>query len=88
MKLAFYEGSIDEHTPCYPANYYENCQRCLAKFVVNMTEDAGLQYQWLRAFYIVDNTSYGSSIFSKLLQLRKMTRHSFHLQRVRTSSTF
>lgn len=70
-EIGFYEGSIDEHTPCYPANYYGIAKDALRNFVVNMTEDAGLQYQWLRAFYIVDNTSYGSSIFSKIVAAEK-----------------
>lgn len=67
-EVGFYEGSIDENTPCNPITPYgigKNSLRQLTKLVCT---DNNAIYQWLRGYYIVGNSKYGSSIFSKITE--------------------
>lgn len=65
-EVGFYEGCIKEDTPCNPINPYgisKNALRMLTRMICNQN---GVKLQWLRGFYIVGNSRYGSSIFSKI----------------------
>lgn len=65
-EVGFYEGSIDEKSPCNPMSLYGIAKNALRYDVEYMAKTYQKGYQWLRGYYIVGNTSYGSSIFSKL----------------------
>lgn len=65
-EIGFYEGSIDENTPCKPMNLYGIAKNALRNDVERMAKLYYKPYQWLRGFYIVANTVYGSSLFSKM----------------------
>lgn len=67
-EVGFYEGSIDENTPCHPETLYGIAKNALKDFVIMMSNKTGKQYQWLRGYYIVGNTAKGASIFSKIVQ--------------------
>lgn len=65
-EIGFFEGSVDETTPCHPTTPYgigKNALRDLTKMVCAQNN---VVYQWLRGFYIVGNSKCGSSIFSKI----------------------
>lgn len=65
-EIGFYEGSIKESTPCHPTTPYGISKNALRELVVMLANQNGIQLQWLRGFYIVGNSKYGSSIFSKI----------------------
>lgn len=65
-EVGFWEGSIDEKSPCNPMSLYGISKNALRHDVEYMAKTYEKTYQWLRGYYIVGNTSYGSSIFSKL----------------------
>lgn len=65
-EIGFYEGSIKEDTPCNPLNLYGIGKNALRRVVQLLTQQNKMNYQWLRGYYIVGNSQYGSSIFSKL----------------------
>lgn len=65
-EIGFYEGSIDAATQCRPMNLYGIAKNALRDDVTAMSKAYNIPFQWLRGFYIVGNTSYGESIFSKL----------------------
>ncbi|MCM0582918.1 NAD(P)-dependent oxidoreductase [Weissella diestrammenae] len=67
-EIGFHEGSVDETTPTNPMNFYGIAKNALRDYTKIVTNQAGVQMQWLRAYYIVENTAYGNSIFSKLYQ--------------------
>lgn len=76
-EIGFYEGSIDENTSCNPESMYgiaKNALREISKIFVKQNDKC---FQWLRGFYIVGNSSSGSSIFSKIAQSAQEGRHSF-----------
>lgn len=65
-EVGFYEGSIDENTPCNPMNLYGISKNALREATKELTNKNNTIFQWLRGFYIVGNTKYGASIFSKI----------------------
>lgn len=65
-EVGFYEGSIKENTPCHPANFYGIAKNALRDATKLICENNNVVFQWLRGFYIVGNSEYGDSIFSKI----------------------
>lgn len=67
-EIGFYEGSIDEATPCNPQSLYGISKNALRSLVELKCKEVCCKFQWLRGFYIVGNTEDGCSIFSKIVQ--------------------
>lgn len=65
-EIGFFEGSINEHTPCNPTTPYGISKNALRELVEMFCRLNDKRFQWLRGFYIVGNSRYGSSIFSKI----------------------
>ena len=65
-EVGFYEGSINENTPCHPMSLYGISKNALRSCVEMLCHDKNTIWQWLRGYYIVGNSQYGSSIFSKI----------------------
>ena len=65
-EIGFFEGSIEESTPCFPTTPYGISKNALRELTKMLCEQNHKNYQWLRAYYIVGNSRYGSSIFSKI----------------------
>ncbi|MDN2649357.1 NAD-dependent epimerase/dehydratase family protein [Leuconostoc lactis] len=65
-EIGFFEGSVDENTPTHPMNFYGIAKNAIRDYTSVVTKNNDVIMQWLRAFYIVDGTAYGNSIFSKL----------------------
>lgn len=67
-EVGFYEGSINESTPCNPQSLYGISKNALRRIVELKCRERGCRFQWLRGFYIVGNTQDGCSVFSKIVQ--------------------
>lgn len=67
-EVGFYEGSIDETTPCNPMNLYGISKNALRESLELLTQGTSTKMQWLRGYYIVGNSRKGSSIFAKIAQ--------------------
>lgn len=67
-EVGFYEGSINESTPCNPQSFYGISKNALRRIVELKCREKGCKFQWLRGFYIVGNTEDGCSVFSKIVQ--------------------
>lgn len=67
-EIGFFEGSINESTPTNPQSLYGISKNALRDCLKLLCQQHGVIFQWIRGFYIVGNTAYGSSIFSKLIQ--------------------
>lgn len=76
-EVGFYEGSIDETTPCHPETLYGITKNALKDVTMMMSKKTDKPYQWLRGFYIVGNTANGSSIFSKIVQANAQGKTEF-----------
>ena len=76
-EIGFYEGSIDENTPCNPESFYGIAKNALREVAKIYCKQENKIFQWLRGFYIVGNSQYGSSIFSKITAAEKEGKEKF-----------
>lgn len=65
-EIGFFEGSVNENTPCHPTTPYGIGKNALRDLTEMICKKQNIIFQWLRGFYIVGNSKYGSSIFSKI----------------------
>ncbi len=65
-EIGFFEGSIKDDTPCNPTTPYGISKNALRELTAMFCRQNGKLFQWLRGYYIVGNSKYGSSIFSKI----------------------
>ena len=65
-EIGFYEGSINENTPCHPTTPYGISKNALRDLIQMVCKQKNIVFQWMRGYYIVGNSKYGSSIFSKI----------------------
>ncbi len=76
-EIGFYEGCINEKTPCSPESYYGIAKNSLREITQLMAKNKNKIFQWLRGYYIVGNTEFGSSVFSKIAQAEKKGQQTF-----------
>ena len=76
-EVGFYEGSIDERTPCNPQTPYGIAKNALRHFAFYLEKKTGVLVQWMRGFYMVGNLEFGKSIFSKIAFAEKQGQASF-----------
>ena len=65
-EIGFFEGSISEDTPCHPITPYGIAKNALRELTGLLAKQSDITFQWLRGYYIVGNSQYGSSVFSKI----------------------
>ena len=65
-EIGFFEGSINENTPCHPTTPYGIGKNALRDLTAMVCKQNNCVFQWMRGYYIVGNSKYGSSIFSKI----------------------
>lgn len=67
-EVGFWEGKIDEFTPCNPLSQYGIAKNALRQTMFLLAKDFDVQLYWLRAFYILGDDKRNHSIFAKILQ--------------------
>ena len=67
-EIGFYEGSINEDTPCHPITPYGIAKNALRDMIQIHANQKNVIFQWLRGYYIVGTSKLGSSIFSKITE--------------------
>lgn len=65
-EVGYWEGAIDENTPCTPQSLYGIAKDALRRSVFAMFKNTDVKVQWLRAYYIFGDDSRSVSIFGKL----------------------
>lgn len=76
-EVGYWEGAIDENTPCRPASMYGIAKNALRGATTLLGQRYGAVVQWIRAYYIVGDDARGNSIFSKLLKAAKNGEKTF-----------
>lgn len=76
-EIGFYEGSIDDNTPCRPLSYYGIAKNALRDVTAVICKKYAVEFKWLRAFYIVGGSPNGCSIFSKIVQTASNKKKEF-----------
>lgn len=65
-EIGYFEGSIKEDTPCNPVTPYGISKNAVRELTEMLCKQKHIIFQWLRGYYIVGNSKYGSSVFSKI----------------------
>ena len=76
-EVGFFEGSINENTPCNPQSMYGIAKNALRNVTFLLGKNANIPVQWLRGYYMVGNVSFGNSIFSKIALAEKEGKELF-----------
>ena len=67
-EVGYWEGAIDESTPCNPTSMYGIAKDTLRKAMTFYCKQNECNLQWLRGYYILGDDRRNNSIFGKLLQ--------------------
>ncbi len=65
-EVGYWEGAVDENTPCRPLSLYGVAKNALRGAVEIAAAAKGCTFQWLRAYYMFGDDAFGASIFSKI----------------------
>ena len=76
-EVGFFEGSINENTPCNPLSLYGISKNALRQTMQLLCKDKDIIKQWIRGFYIVGNDPNGASIFSKIAKAAEDKQEKF-----------
>lgn len=76
-EIGYYEGKIDENTPCNPLSYYGIAKNALRQLVFVYTRDKDISLKWLRAYYITGDDNNNHSVFTKILQAAEEGKKEF-----------
>lgn len=59
-------GAVKDNTSCNPLSNYGIAKNALRQLAFILSRKYDKKTQWLRGFYLIDNSSVGNSVFSKL----------------------
>ncbi len=76
-EIGYYEGEIDENTPCNPISMYGIAKDALRRSTFLIAKQNDICLQWLRAFYIFGDDKRNNSIFSKLTAAAEEGKKAF-----------
>ena len=76
-EVGYWEGAIDENTPCNPISMYGIAKDALRRSMIQYTKQKGCILQWLRCYYILGDDKKNNSIFCKLLQAAESGQKKF-----------
>lgn len=76
-EVGYWEGAIDEDTPCNPISMYGIAKDALRRSMMLYTAQKGVILQWLRCYYILGDDKKNNSIFCKLLMAAEQGKKTF-----------
>lgn len=76
-EVGYWEGAIDENTPCNPLSQYGIAKNALRQSLMMTQKATECKLKWLRAFYITGDDLRGSSIFGKITQAAMQGKKEF-----------
>lgn len=76
-EVGYWEGAIDETTPCNPLSQYGISKNALRQATLQLTEGKDVNVYWLRAYYILGDDTKNHSIFTKILEADKEGKDFF-----------
>jgi dTDP-6-deoxy-L-talose 4-dehydrogenase (NAD+) len=76
-EIGYWEGVIDENTPCNPISMYGIAKDALRRAMLLYTQQNNVVLQWLRAYYILGDYRHNNSIFCKLLLAAEEGKKTF-----------
>ena len=83
-EIGYWEGAIDENTPCNPLSQYGVAKNALRQSLLQTTQEKQVNLYWLRAYYILGDDMKNHSIFTKILQTAQQGGKTFPFTSVKT----
>lgn len=87
-EVGYWEGAIDEHTPCNPVSLYGIAKDALRRSMILFCQEKDCILQWLRCFYIIGDDVNNKSIFAKICQAEAEGKESFPFTSGKTKYDF
>ena len=87
-EVGYWEGKIDENTPCNPISMYGIAKDALRRSMIAYCKSNSILLQWLRGFYILGDDKKNHSIFSKLQQADEQGQELFPFTTGKTKYDF
>lgn len=87
-EVGYYEGAIDENTPCTPLSMYGIAKDTLRRAMILYCKEHDCVLQWCRAFYILGDDKNNHSIFTKLLEADTAGKEKFPFTTGKTKYDF
>lgn len=76
-EVGYWEGAIDDNTPCNPISMYGIAKDALRRSMIQYTNQKDCILQWLRAYYILGDDKKNNSIFCKLIKAAEEGNKTF-----------
>lgn len=76
-EVGYWEGAINENTPCNPSSMYGIAKDALRRSSFLLAQRYGVNLQWLRAYYIYGDDARNHSIFAKLTAAEEAGQETF-----------
>lgn len=76
-EIGYYEGKIDENTPCNPLSLYGIAKNTLRQSMIQYAANHQCILQWIRGFYIFGDDLKNHSIFTKLVEASQRGEKTF-----------
>lgn len=76
-EVGYYEGEVDENTPCNPISLYGIAKNTLRQMLMVTCESNDVKLKWLRAFYICGDDDKNNSIFAKIIAAEQEGKEYF-----------
>lgn len=76
-EIGYWEGAVDENTPCNPQSLYGIAKDALRRSMFQLAEQKGVCLQWLRAYYIYGDDARNHSVFTKISEAEKAGQKTF-----------
>lgn len=76
-EVGYWEGAVDENTPCEPLSLYGIAKDALRRALFLEQDKRGFIFQWLRGFYIFGDDIDSQSVFGKLFRAARAGEAAF-----------
>ena len=87
-EVGYWEGAIDENTPCNPISMYAIAKDALRRSMMVYCKQNNVIIQWIRGFYILGDDRKNHSIFTKLLEADEQGKEFFPFTTGKTKYDF
>lgn len=87
-EIGYWEGMIDENTPCNPMSQYGIAKNALRQSFTLLCSQNNVTLQWLRGYYIIGDDSKNHSIFTKICQAEAEGKKTFPFTSGKTKYDF
>lgn len=87
-EVGYWEGKIDENTPCNPLSQYGIAKDALRRSMMLYCKEKQVTLQWLRGYYIYGDDRRNHSVFTKLLEADQKGRELFPFTTGKTKYDF